>query len=221
MTRGRRLEAQPAAARRGARAHERRRGAPDRLGQPRRDGGGEASADGGDGRPVLSCSPSGARHAPEPLGRSRPGETRGTRAPGASAAWRALRVRPAGPEWSGGGLLAARAALDDVDARLLAQFYVPRLWEHPVLADEAGGNGHSDSRRPVAARRAAFWQFCRCRDLGASTCSRAPRPDGELVLGQVDWDEGKCRVIDARGDGVPRGTAMPLARGVPKRPRRR
>ena len=40
-------------------------------------------------------------------------------------------------------------------------------------------------------------------------------PGGSLVLGQVDWDEGKCRVVDARGDGVPRGTVIPLARGVP------
>jgi len=40
-------------------------------------------------------------------------------------------------------------------------------------------------------------------------------PGGSLVLGQVDWDEGKCRMIDARGDGVPRGTEIPLARGVP------
>src|SRR5262245_21911288 len=40
-------------------------------------------------------------------------------------------------------------------------------------------------------------------------------PGGSLVLGQVDWDEGKCRVIDARGEGVPRGTEIPLARGVP------
>jgi diguanylate cyclase (GGDEF)-like protein len=40
-------------------------------------------------------------------------------------------------------------------------------------------------------------------------------PGGSLVLGQVDWDEGNCRVIDARGDGVPRGTEIPLARGVP------
>jgi diguanylate cyclase (GGDEF)-like protein len=40
-------------------------------------------------------------------------------------------------------------------------------------------------------------------------------PGGSLVLGQIDWDEGKCRVIDGRGDGVPRGTTIPLARGVP------
>jgi diguanylate cyclase (GGDEF)-like protein len=40
-------------------------------------------------------------------------------------------------------------------------------------------------------------------------------PGGCLVLGQLDWDEGKCRVIDARGDGVPRGTEIPLARGLP------
>src|SRR5919206_2700219 len=40
-------------------------------------------------------------------------------------------------------------------------------------------------------------------------------PGGNLVLGQIDWDEGKCRVIDARGDGVPRGAVIPLARNVP------
>jgi diguanylate cyclase (GGDEF)-like protein len=40
-------------------------------------------------------------------------------------------------------------------------------------------------------------------------------PGGTLVLGQVDWDEGHCRVIDARGDGVARGTEIRLARGVP------
>jgi diguanylate cyclase (GGDEF)-like protein len=40
-------------------------------------------------------------------------------------------------------------------------------------------------------------------------------PDGSLVLGQIDWDEGECRVIDARGTGVPRGSVIPLARGVP------
>jgi diguanylate cyclase len=35
------------------------------------------------------------------------------------------------------------------------------------------------------------------------------------VLGQIDWDEGECRAIDARGDAVPRGTMIPLAPGVP------
>jgi diguanylate cyclase (GGDEF)-like protein len=39
-------------------------------------------------------------------------------------------------------------------------------------------------------------------------------PGGSLVLGQVDWDEGKCRVIDARGDAVQRGVLIPLARGL-------
>jgi diguanylate cyclase (GGDEF)-like protein len=37
-------------------------------------------------------------------------------------------------------------------------------------------------------------------------------PGGSVVLGQIDWDEGKCRVIDARGDAVPRGATIPLAR---------
>jgi diguanylate cyclase (GGDEF)-like protein len=40
-------------------------------------------------------------------------------------------------------------------------------------------------------------------------------PGGSLVLGQVDWDEGKCRIVDARGDMVARGTTIPLARGAP------
>ena len=31
------------------------------------------------------------------------------------------------------------------------------------------------------------------------------------MLGQIDWDEGECRVIDARGDGFPRGALIPLA----------
>jgi len=40
-------------------------------------------------------------------------------------------------------------------------------------------------------------------------------PGGSLALGQIDWDEGECRVIDSRGSGVPRGSVIPLARGVP------
>ena len=40
-------------------------------------------------------------------------------------------------------------------------------------------------------------------------------PGGNLVLGQVDWDEGKCRIVDARGGMVERGTIIPLARAVP------
>ena len=40
-------------------------------------------------------------------------------------------------------------------------------------------------------------------------------PGGNLVLGQVDWDEGKCRVVDARGGLVERGITIPLARAVP------
>ena len=40
-------------------------------------------------------------------------------------------------------------------------------------------------------------------------------PGGNLVLGQVDWDEGKCRIVDARGGMVERGTTIPLARAVP------
>jgi diguanylate cyclase (GGDEF)-like protein len=40
-------------------------------------------------------------------------------------------------------------------------------------------------------------------------------PGGSLALGQIDWDEGECRLIDARGDGLSRGSVIPLARGVP------
>lgn len=42
-------------------------------------------------------------------------------------------------------------------------------------------------------------------------------PGGAVLLGQIDWDEGECRVIDARGPGVERGTVLPLARGVPSK----
>ena len=40
-------------------------------------------------------------------------------------------------------------------------------------------------------------------------------PGGNLVLGQIDWDEGKCRIVDARCDLVARGATIPLARDVP------
>ena len=46
-------------------------------------------------------------------------------------------------------------------------------------------------------------------------------PGGNLVLGQVDWDAGECRVIDARGDGPPRGAVMALSRGEPETAGRR
>ena len=69
-----------------------------------------------------------------------------------------------------------------------------------------------DALSRLAARR--FGSFADAAtqvfDLLESAC-----PGGNLVLGQIDWDEGKCRVIDARGDGVPRGAVIPLARGVP------
>jgi diguanylate cyclase (GGDEF)-like protein len=40
-------------------------------------------------------------------------------------------------------------------------------------------------------------------------------PGCSLALGQVDWDEGECRVIESRGTAVPRGSVISLARGVP------
>ena len=70
-----------------------------------------------------------------------------------------------------------------------------------------------DALSRLAARR--FGSFADAAtqvfDLLESAC-----PGGNLVLGQVDWDEGKCRVIDSRGDGVPRGTEIPMARNVPE-----
>jgi diguanylate cyclase (GGDEF)-like protein len=69
-----------------------------------------------------------------------------------------------------------------------------------------------DALSRLAARR--FGSFADAAtqvfDLLESAC-----PGGNLVLGQIDWDEGKCRVIDARGEGVARGAMIPLARGVP------
>jgi diguanylate cyclase (GGDEF)-like protein len=69
-----------------------------------------------------------------------------------------------------------------------------------------------DALSRLAARR--FGSFADAAtqvfDLLESAC-----PGGNLVLGQVNWDEGKCRVIDARGDAVQRGAEIPLAPGVP------
>jgi diguanylate cyclase (GGDEF)-like protein len=69
-----------------------------------------------------------------------------------------------------------------------------------------------DALSRLAARR--FGSFADAAtqvfDLLESAC-----PGGNLVLGQIDWDEGECRVIDARGEGVPRGALIPLAPGVP------
>ena len=65
-----------------------------------------------------------------------------------------------------------------------------------------------DALSRLAARR--FGSFA---DAATSVFDliESAAPGGSLVLGQVDWDEGMCRVIDARGDGVPRGTEIPLA----------
>jgi diguanylate cyclase (GGDEF)-like protein len=69
-----------------------------------------------------------------------------------------------------------------------------------------------DALSRLAARR--FGSFA---DAATSVFDllESAAPGGTLVLGQVDWDEGMCRVIDSRGGDVPRGTEVPLARGVP------
>ena len=38
-------------------------------------------------------------------------------------------------------------------------------------------------------------------------------PGGCVLLGQVDWDAGECRVLDARGGVVERGSSLPLSGG--------
>ena len=69
-----------------------------------------------------------------------------------------------------------------------------------------------DALSRLAARR--FGSFADAAtsilDLLESACA-----GGNLVLGQIDWDEGKCRIVDARGDMIARGATIPLARGVP------
>jgi GGDEF domain-containing protein len=69
-----------------------------------------------------------------------------------------------------------------------------------------------DALSRLAARR--FGSFA---DAATSVLDllESAAPQGNLVLGQIDWDGGECRVIDSRGTGVPRGAVIPLARGVP------
>jgi diguanylate cyclase (GGDEF)-like protein len=68
-----------------------------------------------------------------------------------------------------------------------------------------------------ALSRLAAQRFGSFADAATSVLDllESAAPGGSLVLGQVDWDEGKCRVIDARGDVVHRGAMIPLARGLP------
>jgi diguanylate cyclase (GGDEF)-like protein len=69
-----------------------------------------------------------------------------------------------------------------------------------------------DALSRIAARR--FGSFSDAAQAVLDLLENASQ-GGSLALGQVDWDEGKCRVIDARGDAVSRGTVIPLARNVP------
>jgi diguanylate cyclase (GGDEF)-like protein len=69
-----------------------------------------------------------------------------------------------------------------------------------------------DALSRLAARR--FGSFADAATCVLDLCESAT-PGTSLVLGQIDWDEGSCRVIDTRGDALSRGTIIPLARGVP------
>jgi diguanylate cyclase (GGDEF)-like protein len=68
-----------------------------------------------------------------------------------------------------------------------------------------------DALSRLAARR--FGSFA---DAATSVLDllEAAAPDGRLVLGQVDWEAGECRVVDARGGSGARGTVVPLADGL-------
>jgi diguanylate cyclase (GGDEF)-like protein len=69
-----------------------------------------------------------------------------------------------------------------------------------------------DALSRLAARR--FGSFADAATRVLDLCESAS-PGSSLVLGQIDWDEGSCRVIDNRGEALARGTIIPLARGVP------
>jgi diguanylate cyclase (GGDEF)-like protein len=69
-----------------------------------------------------------------------------------------------------------------------------------------------DALSRLAARR--FQSFADAATTILDLLSGAT-PDGCVLLGQIDWDEGVCRVIDARGGGIERGVAIPLTAGVP------
>ena len=69
-----------------------------------------------------------------------------------------------------------------------------------------------DALSRVASRRFGSFADAATAVLGLL---ESALPGGSLALGQIDWDEGECRVIDARGTGVPRGSVIPLARGAP------
>jgi diguanylate cyclase (GGDEF)-like protein len=64
-----------------------------------------------------------------------------------------------------------------------------------------------DALSRLAARR--FQSFADAATTILDLLSGAT-PDGCVLLGQIDWDEGVCRVIDARGGDIERGVAIPL-----------
>ena len=112
-----------------------------------------------------------------------------------------MRIKPA-PEWSGGGVLAARAALAGPGTASLGSSS-PDPSGAPLFCRSRRRRMSTqilDALSRLAARR--FGSFADAAtdvlDLLESAC-----PGGSLALGQVDWDEGTCRMIDARGDGDP------------------
>ena len=124
-----------------------------------------------------------------------------------------MRIKPA-PEWSGGRRARGpRSACRPGTASLSRSSPAPS--GAPLfcrLRQRRMSTQILDALSRLAARR--FGSFADAAtdvlDLLESTC-----PGGSLALGQVDWDEGSCRMIDARGDVLPRGTVIPLSRGVP------
>ena len=148
--------------------------------------------------------------------RGRVGESRSspTSASTAGAADRRSSGVDAGPEWSARRAARGPRRCSRTSRTPSRQFSPPPLGAPPFGRWRRGRCPRSSSTPCPASPRAASAALPMPR-RPYSTCWRAPLPGGSLVLGQVDWDEGLCRVIDARGDGVPRGTEIPLAKGVP------
>ena len=67
-----------------------------------------------------------------------------------------------------------------------------------------------DALSRLAARR--FGSFADAANAVLDLLAGAV-PGGCVLLGQVDWDAGECRVLDARGGAVERGSSLPLSGG--------
>jgi GGDEF domain-containing protein len=87
----------------------------------------------------------------------------------------------------------------------------PALTFRPCAADRKGVN--SDQSKALLTLASGYSQsFAEAVEAALATLDELI--PGVLLLGRFDFEEGVCRVIDARGDvigGVERGTTLPLA----------